>query len=59
MFLSEFRVLCGATDMDTDNDGIVSLADLLPIGQYLGSVNLFDGPAVTTRVQGYLLLRQG
>ena len=37
---------------DTDNDGIVSLADLLPIGQYLGSVNLFDGPAVTTSWYG-------
>lgn len=37
---------------DTDNDGIVSLADLLPIGQHLGSVNLFDGPAVTTSWYG-------
>ena len=37
---------------DTDNDGIVSLADLLPIGQYLGSVNLFDGPALTTSWYG-------
>jgi len=37
---------------DTDNDGIVSLSDLLPIGQYLGSVNLFDGPAVTTSWYG-------
>ncbi|MEY3746266.1 MAG: hypothetical protein RIQ76_792, partial [Pseudomonadota bacterium] len=37
---------------DTDNDGIVSLADLLPIGQYLGNINLFDGPAVTTSWYG-------
>jgi hypothetical protein len=28
MFLSEFRVLCGATDMDTDNDGIPNRLDL-------------------------------
>jgi hypothetical protein len=32
---------------DTDNDGIVSLSDLLPIGRYLGSVQSFDGPLTT------------
>jgi hypothetical protein len=28
MFLGEFRVLCGATDIDTDNDGIPNRLDL-------------------------------
>ena len=28
MFLGEFRVLCGAVDMDTDNDGIPNRLDL-------------------------------
>ena len=32
---------------DTNNDGIVSLSDLLPIGRYLGSVQLSDGPLTT------------
>jgi hypothetical protein len=32
---------------DTNNDGIVSLADLLPIGQYLGNVNQATGPVET------------
>lgn len=33
---------------DTDNDGVVSLADLLPIGQFLGNVNQTEGPTVTS-----------
>jgi hypothetical protein len=32
---------------DTNNDGIVSLSDLLPIGRYLGSVQPSDGPLNT------------
>ena len=32
---------------DTNNDGIVSLSDLLPIGRYLGSVHSSDGPLTT------------
>ncbi len=32
---------------DTNNDGIVSLSDLLPIGRYLGSVHSSDGPLNT------------
>jgi hypothetical protein len=28
MFLGEFRVLCGATDIDTDNDGVPNRLDL-------------------------------
>jgi hypothetical protein len=32
---------------DTNNDGIVSLSDLLPIGRYLGSVQSSDGPLTT------------
>ena len=32
---------------DTNNDGIVSLSDLLPIGRYLGSVQSSDGPSTT------------
>ena len=32
---------------DTNNDGIVSLSDLLPIGRYLGSVHSSDGPSTT------------
>jgi hypothetical protein len=32
---------------DTNNDGIVSLNDLLPIGRYLGSVQPSDGPLNT------------
>lgn len=32
---------------DTNNDGIVSLSDLLPIGRYLGNVQLSDGPLNT------------
>ena len=32
---------------DTNNDGIVSLSDLLPIGRYLGSVQPSDGPLTT------------
>ena len=33
---------------DTDNDGIVSLADLLPIGQYIGNLNQSEGNPVTS-----------
>ncbi len=32
---------------DTNNDGIVSLSDLLPIGRYLGSVQSSDRPLIT------------
>jgi hypothetical protein len=32
---------------DTNNDGIVSLGDLLPIGRYLGNVQPSDGPLTT------------
>jgi hypothetical protein len=32
---------------DTNNDGIVSLSDLLPIGRYLGNVQASDGPLST------------
>lgn len=32
---------------DTNNDGIVSLSDLLPIGRFLGNVQLTDGPSTT------------
>ena len=32
---------------DTNNDGIVSLSDLLPIGRHLGSVQPSDGPLTT------------
>lgn len=42
---------CFGTDCvwsgDTNNDGIVSLSDLLPIGRYLGSVQSSDGPLTT------------
>lgn len=42
---------CFGTDCvwsgDTNNDGIVSLSDLLPIGRYLGSVHSSDGPLTT------------
>jgi hypothetical protein len=37
---------------DTDNDGVVSLSDLLPVGQYLGKVNSSEGPSVTTSWYG-------
>jgi len=32
---------------DTNNDGIVSLSDLLPIGRHLGNVQASDGPLST------------
>lgn len=32
---------------DTNNDGIVSLGDLLPVGRYLGNVQPIDGPSTT------------
>jgi hypothetical protein len=32
---------------DTNNDGIVSLGDLLPIGRHLGNIQLSNGPSST------------
>ncbi len=32
---------------DTNNDGVVSLNDLLPVGRYLGNVHVSDGPSTT------------
>lgn len=39
---------------DTNNDGIVSLSDLLPIGRHLGNVQLSDGPLATDSWYGKL-----
>ncbi len=48
---SSVTALCFGADCvwsgDTNNDGIVSLNDLLPIGRYLGSVQPSDGPLNT------------
>jgi len=37
---------------DTDNDGMVSLSDLLPVGQFLGRVNQTEGPTITSSWYG-------